>query len=141
MFLNTYSMPGTRSLPSFNHPSSLGNIVGLIFTEETIRFEFNDLLKTTQLETFKPGEVAYFLSPKYIFICVFRLLSALGILPVFLCPSPFLISYCPRLHQLHGCSFHTYTLGGLGHVFIVCPTVGRDQNQCLVWSAWNRTCT
>lgn len=55
MFLNTYSMPGTWSLLSFNHPSSLGNIVGLIFTEETIGFEFNDLLKTTQLETFKLG--------------------------------------------------------------------------------------
>lgn len=64
MFSNTYSMPGTWSLPSFNNPSSLGNTVGLIFTEETIRFEFNDLLKTTQLETLKLGEAACFLSPK-----------------------------------------------------------------------------
>lgn len=62
MFLNTYSMAGTWSRPSFNHPSSLGNIVGLIFTEETIGFEFNDLLKTTQLENFRLEEVAFFLS-------------------------------------------------------------------------------
>lgn len=62
MFLNTYSMAGTWSFPSFNHPSCLGNIVGLIFTEETIGFEFNDLLKTTQLETLRLEEVAFFLS-------------------------------------------------------------------------------
>lgn len=62
MFLNTYSKAGTWSRPSFNHPSSLGNIVGLIFTEETIGFEFNDLLKTTQLENFRLEEVAFFLS-------------------------------------------------------------------------------
>lgn len=103
MFLNTYSMPGTWSLPSFNQPSSLRNIVGPIFTEETIRFEFNDLLKTTQLETFKPEEVAYFLSPKYIFICVSPVLSALGVL--LLSPSPFLITHSPRPPQCPGSSF------------------------------------
>lgn len=62
MFLNTQSMAGTWSFPSFNHPSRLGNIVGLIFTEETIGSEFNDLLKTTQLETLRLEEVAFFLS-------------------------------------------------------------------------------
>lgn len=95
MFLNTYFMAGTWPFPSFNHPSHLGNIVGLIFTEETIGFEFNDLLKTTQLETFRLEEVAFFLSLNtsssvgflFSLLCMFY--------PTVLCPTPFLFTHPP----------------------------------------------